>query len=121
MFFVDRSFLASVKIPLCLVIRNLNCSWNKEYSGNLTLCTHITRRCEVPTAATVRITVSSDVAACSAVDIYQNFAGTCSLHLQCLKMDVAGSTALHRIKEECSLHYKEFLQCSSLFGMLFAG
>jgi hypothetical protein len=119
MFFVDRSLIASVKISLCMVIRNLNCGWNEEYSGNQTLCTHIMRRCEVLTAAAVRITASRDVT-CSAVDINQNFGGTCSLHLQGLKMDAAGSTALCRIQEECSLHYRQFLRCSSLFGMLFA-
>jgi hypothetical protein len=41
MFFVDRSLLASVKISLCLVIRNLlNSGWSEECSGNQTLCTH---------------------------------------------------------------------------------
>jgi hypothetical protein len=89
MFFVDRSLLASVRISLCLVIRNiLSCGWSEECSRNQTLCTHITRRYEVLTAATVRITTSRDV-----VDIYENFGGTCCLHLQGLKMDLAGSTA----------------------------
>jgi hypothetical protein len=74
----------------------------------------------VLTAATVRITASRDVRACSAVDIYQNFGGLCSLHLQDLKMDAAGSTALCRIQEERSLHYKQFLRCFSFFGVLFA-
>jgi hypothetical protein len=75
---------------------------------------HITR-CEVLTAATLRITASWDV-----VDIQQNFGGTCCLHLQVLKMDMAGSTASRHIKEECNLHYEELLRRSSLFGMLFA-
>jgi hypothetical protein len=54
------------------------------------------------------------VAACSAGDIYQNFGD-----LQGLKVDMAGFTALRHIQKECSLHYKEFLRRSSLFGMLF--
>jgi hypothetical protein len=105
MFSVDRSLLVSVKISLWLVIRNvLNCGLSEECSGNQTICTRITRRCEVLTAATVRITASRDEAACSAVDIYQNFGGTCCLHLQGLKMEAAGSTAFRHIQEECSLH-----------------
>jgi hypothetical protein len=64
MFFVDSSLLASVKISLCLVIRNLlNCSWSGECSGNRAHCTHIMRRCEVLTVIPVRITASRDVAA----------------------------------------------------------
>jgi hypothetical protein len=109
MFFVDRSLLVSVKISLCLVIRNpLNFSWSEERSGNQTLCAYNTRRCEVFTAAAIRITVCRVVAASSEVDIYQNFGGTCCLHLQGLKKDGEGSTASCHIQEECSLHYKEF-------------
>jgi hypothetical protein len=120
MFFVDRSLLASVKISPCLVIRNLpNCCWTEECYGNQTLYTHISG-CKVLTAATVRITACRDVAACNAVDIYQKFGGSCCLHLQGLKVDMAGYVRSRHIQEECSLHYKEFLHRSSLFSMLFA-
>jgi hypothetical protein len=98
MFFVYRSYQGSVKISLCLVIRNLfNCCWSEECFGNLTLCTHI-MGCEVLTAATVRITACRDVAVCNAVDIYQNFGGSCCLHLQGLKMWT--STRLHSVTSE---------------------
>jgi hypothetical protein len=116
MFFVDRSLLVYVKVLLCLVIRNiLNCGRSEECSRNQTLCTQITRRCEVLTAATVRITASRD-----AVNIYQNFGATFCLHLQNLKMDAAGSAASRHMQGECSLHDEEFLRHSSVFGMLFA-
>jgi hypothetical protein len=62
MFLVDRSLLVSVKISLCLVIGNiLICDRSGECSRNQTLCTHMARRCEVLTAATLRITASRDV------------------------------------------------------------
>jgi hypothetical protein len=55
MFLFDRSLLVSVKISLCLVIGNiLICDRSGEFSRNQTLCTDMTRRCEVLTAATLK-------------------------------------------------------------------